>query len=1201
MATTNKFEQNRRLFPDAPVLASKKTYAPTYYTDPNDPYAINSFADVLFNNKALEKNYGSVMKAPLGDVAGRVVAAADLLYQGTLKPIINSTKYGLRTGGMSGALKGAGSGLTQAGLNALTNISETADIFANPVKAVAIEGSKALSLGDFGSKTGGDVWKGVTSSLGMGDQGRYQYDWDTGNTIADIGLELVSDPLNWVSLGGKTAIKQGIAEPLQAALKEATGEAQEATAKKLAKRLTRVYADSSDDLATVANQVFAISQLPDTAKGMTAAFRNPAMNKAAAGVLTNNNRPIFVKALLDAVQDPTMQGVQKALKARNVYQGSEAAQQMLVKAALGSTGIPTVAKGVMSAGKKPVQQIIKHLDEKPGRVASEALLTLANQNQTPLSSQFAKDVAENLSRHNDLGAMDRLGELYKAVEAMHRFAPDDTLYAKDTEIIKKMLDHAKLPLDPASKFLAQKIGPVYKTGYLTNVGFPVRNFVDINVKNANNLGGITAIPEVLGDYGKAIKEVQDYTDVAKRIYDFGAKGYWHKANIPGAVDAPPTIRYANSLTKDLINHYYAANPGEAVSRERFALLTRLFGDESEPLSGLTSELTKMAEPATKNNRMVDILDKMQAEPDQYNAFLSYVQERLDRYSRTAVPAQATAKQKNELLAQRRKLIEETRKRFFSTDGFQVAQRYEADVINGAIGNFYKYGQFIDENPETLTNYLRTRFTIPDTKTLFDLFMEKNPVLQFNEAVERYGRLAEFNEAFEKLGLTYGQAIQLINNTQFNYVNKPYSLRVLETYFPFAGFTLKNARYWGDQIYKTNRFDYSDAIRKMSPARLAEMFEDYKKIPQFDYNLFNKKSGAAEEYYGKLKDFGRKYLGKDTDLTTAKQLGAQVRHFLQAHDKTPDEVLGEIFKRAQRQAPTGGRVIGNVLNTMAPVMNLDQLSNPELYDYDKMQRLGAFNSESQHPYMQPSMSQVYHTLAGNPRFGQQYMNPSDPKQRKVLQQVMKLNPSWLDAFNFALNPAESFASRLYPFLVNPIQYAQAKANGEDPDANDYIIDALPFVGSVYQRNKKTANNVAATESPLQYLSSIFGTQSKYKEYNPQVDNSGASDDLMKYWYARSQAYDWKYTPTAEAQRYPTSRRLTDNTGYQTYESFSQPATAQHSRLVHRRATSRNLYKDLYTAKGVSRMKLRLGKVTAQTLKYRMSDIKYIFRRNWYYLK
>ncbi len=214
----------------------QQSIKPNYILDYNDPMIINSAADAALNIAALNKKYdwskgdnevlnwigNSIFAAPFKTIP----ATLELLYEGTLKPLFADKDNANIT---------AGDRWTAVGLNALTNIGETLDIVANPVKGFVMEGPEGFAKG-----------------IGWDPGGRPNYDYDFEDSIdngfvrflAEFGAEFISDPINWITIGGSGVVK-GIAKSTfrkasKAALKtvgsELLQEATETVLKKGAKK-----------------------------------------------------------------------------------------------------------------------------------------------------------------------------------------------------------------------------------------------------------------------------------------------------------------------------------------------------------------------------------------------------------------------------------------------------------------------------------------------------------------------------------------------------------------------------------------------------------------------------------------------------------------------------------------------------------------------------------------------------------------------------------------------------------------------------------------------------------------------------------------------------------------------------------------------------------------------------------------------------
>jgi soluble cytochrome b562 len=167
--------------------------------DYNDPMEINSLADVILNS-AGKKAAGM----------NTLEAALNLPWERTIKPIL-AGRWDI------------------AGLNALVNFGETLDVVANPVKALVKEG-----------------WAAVPEAIGFGPKGRRNFDMDTGSLLTDIGAEVLLDPLNWISLGGKAAASAAVKSAMRPVIKEVMAEAGEGTVKRIMKSATSEFMEKGN-------------------------------------------------------------------------------------------------------------------------------------------------------------------------------------------------------------------------------------------------------------------------------------------------------------------------------------------------------------------------------------------------------------------------------------------------------------------------------------------------------------------------------------------------------------------------------------------------------------------------------------------------------------------------------------------------------------------------------------------------------------------------------------------------------------------------------------------------------------------------------------------------------------------------------------------------------------------------------------------
>ena len=198
-----------------PTGTEKTDRAQSFYADYNDPLELNSFADVILNNEAIKKaskNWGELSWLEKIPLIRNIAATVDLSYNKGIAPAL------------------AGEWMA-VGTNTLMNFGETLDIVANPVKGLLMDGVD-----------------GFIDGLGVGTEGRKNYDWDTGNWVVDLGLEIISDPVNWFTFGtgmlAKTGAKVGgdaLTEGATALMKGVTKELNQKLGQELAQTVSEYF------------------------------------------------------------------------------------------------------------------------------------------------------------------------------------------------------------------------------------------------------------------------------------------------------------------------------------------------------------------------------------------------------------------------------------------------------------------------------------------------------------------------------------------------------------------------------------------------------------------------------------------------------------------------------------------------------------------------------------------------------------------------------------------------------------------------------------------------------------------------------------------------------------------------------------------------------------------------------------------------
>ena len=216
----------------------------------------DSLLDVLLGKDQRDALFEEVnMPSWIKDIPVLNVQAAvpALLYRNYMQPIVDAIN-GKKSVGQVGI---------EIGLNTLNELSEDLDVLSNIVKSQAPDaGGKFLSL-----KTLGD-------SLGANGT-RVKYNYNTGNTLADIGLEIVSDPLTWLTLGASAAEvagTKGLETAVTSTIKTTTEALSDTALKTLNKAIVKEVIEEGTE-ATVKNVLKRITD-KTIRKEILAAFGN---------------------------------------------------------------------------------------------------------------------------------------------------------------------------------------------------------------------------------------------------------------------------------------------------------------------------------------------------------------------------------------------------------------------------------------------------------------------------------------------------------------------------------------------------------------------------------------------------------------------------------------------------------------------------------------------------------------------------------------------------------------------------------------------------------------------------------------------------------------------------------------------------------------------------------------------------------------
>lgn len=236
-STVQALEPQKALIPLEPIKSvaeQRRVYAQqneqtqTFLANYNDPTELNSYIDALTNRVAVSKKFGEawgIISTVSGTVAvlsfaGSIIATALAPFTGGASLAVAAPLAKIGTVAALPSIPAAADvtiekGIKpivagkpkEAGLNMMMNLGETMDFAANPIKGLVLEGPE-----------------GFIKATGLSDEGRVNYDYDTGFFLTDMLLEIVSDPTTWVDLGTGAFVKNATKEiGSEASVKLSTG------------------------------------------------------------------------------------------------------------------------------------------------------------------------------------------------------------------------------------------------------------------------------------------------------------------------------------------------------------------------------------------------------------------------------------------------------------------------------------------------------------------------------------------------------------------------------------------------------------------------------------------------------------------------------------------------------------------------------------------------------------------------------------------------------------------------------------------------------------------------------------------------------------------------------------------------------------------------------------------------------------------
>lgn len=251
LKATASLQQQLQAYYKAQRTKDKQTQ--TFLANYNDPTELNSYIDALTNREAVSKKFGEAWgtistvsgTAAVLSFAGAIISGALAVAIPATAPVTAPLAAGLAKAAGIAAIPAAPAAASvtvekgikpivagkpkEAGLNMLMNLGETMDFAANPVKGLVLEGPE-----------------GFIKATGLSDEGRTNYDYDTGFFLADMLLEVVSDPMNWVDFGAGTALKSATKNVGEAATKQLVDSTVTTVNTTLTKRVGKISVEGAE-------------------------------------------------------------------------------------------------------------------------------------------------------------------------------------------------------------------------------------------------------------------------------------------------------------------------------------------------------------------------------------------------------------------------------------------------------------------------------------------------------------------------------------------------------------------------------------------------------------------------------------------------------------------------------------------------------------------------------------------------------------------------------------------------------------------------------------------------------------------------------------------------------------------------------------------------------------------------------------------
>ena len=229
----NKLAQQEAYDESVAKAKAQSEYDMRFMSDYNDTEVVNSVGDVFWNvAEDVVRDVMDALENPSVFSTAKLIATpniAKVKYATGVAGVMKDTLLDPMMHAITSDKEDQATNWMTVGLNALQNLGETADIFANPFKAMIIGGEDGR-------------FEAVKSSIGWGMEGRQNFDYDFSGlnlpkypTLAlEMTAEIFSDPATLITMGTSAVAKTAVRKTLMQSLEELPKKAAKKSAKKAA-------------------------------------------------------------------------------------------------------------------------------------------------------------------------------------------------------------------------------------------------------------------------------------------------------------------------------------------------------------------------------------------------------------------------------------------------------------------------------------------------------------------------------------------------------------------------------------------------------------------------------------------------------------------------------------------------------------------------------------------------------------------------------------------------------------------------------------------------------------------------------------------------------------------------------------------------------------------------------------------------------